>query len=127
MSNLPESQMTARNGRTPTPDLTTEVAKVLAAHIECWRDEPRDWGTQKVVVCTCGKWDGSGSHRDHAAAKVTNAVVTALGRPEVEGQVARAIKAVDDSGLPAIWARQYARAALAAIPEALGAGEVDRG
>lgn len=109
--------------------IESEVAKVLAAH-EGWDFE---FDRQK---CACGAdigvWDHphggySAAHRAHVAAEVTNAVVTALGRPEVEGQVARAIKAVDDSGLPAIWARQYARAALAAIPEALGAGEVDRG
>ncbi len=118
MSNLPESQMTARNGRTLTPDLTAEVAEVHAPlHLSRHGD-----------VCLCG-WEGH-PHYAHVAhcvaAEVTKAVVTALGRPEVREVAHRAArKATHD--LPSTRVGLAVDAALAAIPEALGAGEVDRG
>lgn len=138
MSNLPESQMTARNGRTLTPDLTAEVAKVLAAHRQASGfDEVGDYFK---YACTCS-WSGhsDAAHRDHVATEVTNAVVTALGRPEVVEAAARGITALMVDGK---WSDQtplhFAKVALtvaadelrldnAAIPEALGAGVVDRG
>ncbi len=105
-----------------TPDLTAEVAKVLAAHRQASGfDEVGDYFK---YACTCS-WSGhsDADHRDHVAAEVTNAVVTALGRPEVVEAVAVAVAEwLSRDGDTNDAHRDAARAALAAIPEALGAG-----
>ncbi len=118
-----------------SPDLTAEVAKVLAAHRQASGfDEVGDYFK---YACTC-PWSGHGDadHRAHVAAEVTNAVVTALGRADV---VAKVKWRLDHYGPLDAKPFQYSRfesPAHAAIdgvrdalglPEALGAGEVDRG
>ena len=83
------------------------------------------------VQCACG-WretdPSAGTWAAHVAAEVTKALTTALGRPEVVEALTDALRPL--WGAPASnreWSKTQVAAALAAIPEALGAGEVGRG
>jgi hypothetical protein len=118
-----------------TPDLTAEVAKVLA--VALCREAHNDYGLvaipddpdPRLRIAACFQCQRRAAH---VAAEVTNAVVTALGRPEVvEAVRAHICKAGGDPDLGDAFHRHavethLAKAALTAIPEALGVG-VDHG
>ena len=115
-----------------TTGLAAVVAKVLAAHrtmvyvpaTTYWRCSPCGADLARADVHDASTaWD---THRAHVAAEVTNALTAALTRPEVVEAAVRAVMVLEN-GSPDPSEREYALAALAAIPEALGAGEVSRG
>ena len=111
-----------------TPDLAAVVAKVLAAHERTWA------GSRFYWTCSCRTWEGgtTADHRAHVAAEVTNALTTALTRPDVVEAAAMAVVERYEAwdAVPKSVRREARaevavafKAALAAIPEALGAGE----
>ena len=102
-----------------TSGLAAVVANVLAAHY------PNSYAERAGGVggCRCGDASGTRTeHVAHVAAEVTNALTTALASPEVVEAAARAAWPYVDGVALTTMAR-----GLAAIPEALGASEVDRG